>query len=122
MNAQGMIKRLHGKLYTITRAEGGQGSYDPTNGDYVPGTIETIEVLGSVQPLNYQEIVSIPEGDRTRERYRFYSYPALKNTDVPRLTIGDLVTVNGDAFQVESVAHWPNHGKAIIVRVNTNAN
>lgn len=123
MNVNAMIKRLGGKKYIVTRAlADSEGAYDQTNGTYVPGDTEQLEVLGSVQPMTSDEIVSIPEGDRTRERYRFYSAAPLKNIKTVKLQKGDLVLINDEQFEVEKVDHWPNHGKAIVVRVNTNEN
>lgn len=125
MNVSAMIKRLKGKKYTVTRAKEGSagvGSYSETDGKFVPGETETLQIMGSVQPLNIHELISIPEGDRTRERKRFYSFPPLKLLENARLTKGDRVDVDGEAFEVEGVDHWPAYSKAVIVKVNTNEN
>lgn len=123
MNVGAMIRKLGGKNYTVTRAvENATGSYDSANGTYIPANTEQLLVLGSVQPMTADELVSIPEGDRTRERYRFYSIKALKNAKVSKLQKGDRIDIDGELFEVEKVEHWLNHGKAIVVRVNTNAN
>lgn len=121
MNVNAMIKRLGGKKYPVTRMAS-DGSYSGTDGSYIPGATRTIQVLGSVQPATAEDLVSIPEGDRTRERFRFYSFQPLKNNDTEHLRKGDVVPYRGQNYQVESVKHWPNHSLAIIARVNTNAN
>lgn len=125
MNVNAMIKRLGGKLYSVTRPKTdvtGQGSYSSTDGTFVPGATEVLQILGSLQPMTAEELISIPEGDRARERFRFYSFSPLKNDSNALLKQHDAVDVNGVSYEVEKVEHWPNHGKAVIVRANTNEN
>lgn len=119
MNAA-MIKRLRGKKYNVTRMA--SGSYSATTGLFVPGSTTVIPILGSVQPLTYEDIISIPEGDRTTERYRFYSFAPVQTNQAPSLAHGDVISVSGIDYKVEKVAHWPNHSKAIIARVNSATN
>lgn len=121
MNVNGMLGRLKGRNFTVTRVSG-SGSYSPTDGSYTGGTTETLTVLGSLQPMTPDELVTIPEGDRSRERFKLYTASALRNIDPVRLAKGDTVDVDGVPYEVESVEHWPNHGKAVIVRVNTDEN
>jgi hypothetical protein len=121
MNVAAMIKRLGGKEYTVTRASA-DGSYDDSNGSFVPGATETLSVLGLVQPMTPDELVSIPEGDRTRERFRFYCATALKQIDTSTGRPADTVDLDGVPYDVDNVEHWPNHGKVIIVRKNTDGN
>lgn len=121
MNVTAMIKRLRGKSYTVTRSNA-NGAYSTADGTFIPGATTTLTIEGSVQPMTSQDLVSIPEGDRTRERFRFYSFPDLLNIDNSTLRKGDVVSVSGVDFQVENIWHWPNHSKSIIVKVNTDAN
>lgn len=120
MNVAGMLKR-HGKDYTVTKITA-DGSYSGTDGTFIPGSSATSTVRGSLQPATPDDLLSIPEGDRTKEAYRFYSVIPLQNADIAKLRKGDRVSVSSAPFEVKSVEHWPNHGKAVIVRVNTNAN
>lgn len=122
MNVTAMIRRLRGQKYKVTRANS-DGSYSATDGSFVAGVTITFDLMGSVQPLNGEDLISIPEGDRTTERFRFYSFAPLQTNDTARLRKGDVVDVNGVNYQVEGgLDHWPTHTKAIIARVNTNAN
>lgn len=124
MDVVGMIKRTKGALlYTITRTNG-TGSYDQTGarGVFVPGTTETLQIWGSKQPLGFKDIESIPEGDRTKESHRFYSFPDLRSNDTQRMAIGDTLPINESTFRVVSIAHWPNHSLAIVVKENTGDN
>lgn len=121
MNVNGMIKRLGGKTYTVTRANA-DGAYSTEDGTFVAGATVTVPVLGSVQPATPEDLVSVPDGDRTRERKRFYSQPALNTQDTAALRKGDVVDVDGQLFKVESVGHWANHGKSILVSVNSATN
>lgn len=122
MDAAGMIKRrLGSKLYTVTRA-GAAGSYSPTDGTFTDGTPTTVQVQGSLQPATVNDLISLPEGDRDRESFRFFSVPPLQNNNTPNLNRGDLINVSGVTYRVASVQHWQVYGRAIIVRENTNAN
>lgn len=113
-----MIGRLKGKKYTITRSNE-DGHINPANGVFVPGATTTLQIMGSVQPLTAQDLVSIPEGDRTKERVRFYSFPILLNNRTAQMRKGDDVSIDGAAFRVESVEHWPNYSKCILAKVNS---
>lgn len=120
MNVEAMIKRLKGKKYSVTRASG--AGYYGANGVYVQGSTTALQILGSVQPLDYETLISIPEGDRTTERFRFYSFYPLLNNQAELLAHGDVVSVSGVDYRVESVAHWPGYSKSVIVRVNNASN
>lgn len=119
MNIAGMIKRLGGKYYTVTRPNT-DGSYSEIDGVFQPGPTKTLSILGSLQPMSPEDLVSVPEGDRTTERFRFYSQVPLKNLDAPALRLGDMVDVDGVNYRVETVEHWQKFTKAVIVRNNTN--
>lgn len=120
-----MIKRMIGSAnYVVTRANA-DGAYDQTPGNggkFIPGASTTITINASIQPATPDDILTLPEGDRTKESFRFYSYPELKNIDVSRLREGDVVPYRAANYRVASVEHWPNYSKAIIVRVNTDDN
>lgn len=121
MNVESMIRRLRGKNYTVTRVNA-DGEISEVDGSFVPGETISLQILGSVQPIQARDLVTIPEGDRVRERFRFYSLHRLLNDRVSKLRKGDDIAINCEAFRVESVQHWPNYSMAIVVRVNTNAN
>lgn len=121
MNVAGMIRRLSGKNRTVTRVDA-DGAYSTEDGTFQPGDTITFPVMASVQPATPDDLVSIPEGDRDRERFRVYALCNLNNVIVSKLRKSDLIDIDGVSYQVESVEHWPNHSKSIVVRVNTDAN
>lgn len=121
MNVSALIKRLKGKNYTVTRVNA-NGTYSTEDGTFNPGSTTTLTIMGSVQPATAEDLLSIPEGDRTRTRYRFYSDPPLKIQDTAALRKGDLVELTDGSYEVESLKTWPTHTLAIIAKVNTDEN
>lgn len=73
--------------------------------------------FASKQPLAGHEIVRIPEGDRTRQRFKLYSADHLRVHDEATGAIADVVILPEGKFQVESVEPWTNFWKAIIVKI-----
>lgn len=109
------IKAMNGKNYTVKR-ESIAGSYNG-EGVWVPGGEGTVTVFASKQPLTGKEIVRIPEGDRTKQRFVLYSADLLKALDEVEGKKADVVTLEEGEFQVESVSPWTNFYKAIIVKI-----
>jgi hypothetical protein len=82
---------------------------------------DPITIIGSLQPLSGDEIVRIPEGDRTRERRKIYSLGLLKTEDESNEGKADLVIIDGLKWQVERVEAWPSFWKAFLVRLEEDA-
>lgn len=93
--------------YTVQRAAAG----DYVDGRYVPGDNDELTVEASVQPISGRELQRLEEGERERITHKAYSTAELMN--------GDVIEVDGDAFEVERVekvrAIIP-HFKAYLVR------
>nr|BFD67492.1 hypothetical protein HAGR004_25140 [Bdellovibrio sp. HAGR004] len=91
-------------------------------GVYQPSAIETVQVIGSLQPLSPKESLLLPENDRNRESYNLFTDVELSPASEDGLRVADLVEVNGKLFQVRSVEAWRNvdipYFKSLLLRVN----
>ncbi len=91
-------------------------------GVYQPSAIETVQVIGSLQPLSPKESLLLPENDRNRESYNLFTDVELSPASEDGLRVADLVEVNGELFQVRSVEAWRNvdipYFKSLLLRVN----
>lgn len=110
-----LIASMNGKNYNVTRRN--PGSY--VNGKWVEGSLITpLVAFASIQPMTGREMMRIPEGDRNRERKIAYSADLLKVAEPTAKTKADILNVDGQDFQVESVEPWTDYWKAVIVKVN----
>ena|ERR1051325_12214126 len=97
-----LISRFMTNTYVVTRR--GPGTY--VHGIYEPGTEETIEVLGSLQPLSPRELKLPEEGTRLKQYFKFYTDQPILPVNTKTLAGSDLVTVDGETFKVMSVESW----------------
>lgn len=73
-------------------------------------------IKGNAQPLNGNELLQLPEGDRQRQNMKLYTKTELK--------ANDLVTIDsGKAFEVQNDQNWTRqnrlqHYKLRIMRVD----
>lgn len=102
-----------------------QGSY--VNGSWVAGS--TVEVIREVniQPFKDEELLLLPEADRSREWYKLYcaeDFIADKPGDSG--TIADEFVWNGDRYKVMKVKRYQmqtlDHFRAMAARLETSAN
>lgn len=91
-------------------------------GVYQPSATETVEVVGSLQPLSPKEALLLPENERNRESFNLFTEVELFPASEDGLRVADLVVVNGEDFQVRSTEAWRNvdlpYFKSILQRVN----
>lgn len=95
----------------------GAGSY--VNGTWSPGTSGNVTVRASVQPLRPNELLHLPEGDRTRAGVKIYSDAELQTADEATGIAADEVTWDGEQWEVQKVSsHFLGlaHYKAIALR------
>jgi hypothetical protein len=102
---------------TVTRATAGEY----VDGDFQPGAPSALTIKAHVQPASGQEMLTFPEGERTREAIRLYVDQQLRAADEAAQLAADVVTYNGVAYQVQRVMPWPlgglPHWKAIAFRI-----
>jgi hypothetical protein len=97
-----LIGRFLTNEYTVKRM--GCGSY--VQGEFVPGTLETLQVMGSMQPLNPRELKMVEEGTRIRQYFKFYTDQPLMVASERSLANSDKISVNGDWYKAMSVEPW----------------
>lgn len=104
---------------TITRSAA--GSY--VDGRFVDGATEEISIVASIQQDRPRpdELLHLPESDRTREAVRIYTNTALRTANETNGTIADYLTWDGEQWEVVKVESWVLgivHYKAIALRVS----
>ena len=105
-------------LEDITLESATVGSRDG-NGDYTAGVpiISTIQAV--IQSLNSNELLTLPEGERTKKLIKIHTKEVLKTVDVASSTSADKVVYGGETYKVINVFDRLNNGgyiKAIAVR------
>lgn len=91
--------------YTVTRA-GGPGSY--VDGVFVPASTSSTSVLAMVAPLDGRELLRLPEGLRSKELKQVFTIAALRVSAAEERP--DVVSIDGDSWQVERVERWAELG------------
>ena len=103
--------------FTVRRASGAQ---TVVNHKIVTPAPTSIQIEMSVQQARPEELVNLPEGDRTREAKKLYSNPAMKTSSQQTLQQSDIVEIDGFDFRVAEVSNWKmgtlDHFKAIAVK------
>ena len=114
-----MIESFATGTYPVRRPIA-NGAY--VEGVYQPSATETIQVLGSLQPLSAKDSLLLPENERNRESFNLFTEVELAPASEDGLRQADVVEVNGEDFLVRSVERWRNvdlpYFKALIQRVN----
>lgn len=126
----GALSRL-GSTYTFRRFA--PGRY--VNGEWVNG-VEVIpqddqgnevafSMVASIQRLTAQEMLALPEGERSSERITIYTETKLEKGDEATKTKGDIVLYNGREYEVRKVENWmetpqPHYTAVAVLLENTN--
>lgn len=110
MNAAALINRF-GKAVTVKRFPAG----DFVDGTYTfdPDDIQDISVVMSIQPLNGQELLNLPEGQRTRTNVKGYCATLLRTSDQLARTKADLVVDGAKTYEVWRCSPWESSGNNI---------
>jgi hypothetical protein len=107
MNLSGVVTSLasHTAL-AVKRAVA--GAY--VNGRYVASAPAGLTVLASVQPLTGDDLLVLPEGERTTGAIEIFSVVELLPTQEALNKLGDLVTYLGKDYRVRNVQNWDPNG------------
>jgi predicted heme/steroid binding protein len=106
-----------------TQATGSVGKV----GGYVDGLWQTpaaadVEIEMSVQPLNGDEVVKLPEGDRSRQWMKGYTAQEMQVADEMTGRRGDFILYNGKVYEVMKSERWLqtdlNHYKVLLAEIN----
>jgi len=93
--------------------------YRDENGDWIDGTPIAKTIKAVVQPVNGDELQTVPEGERTNKLIKLHTTEVLKTTDEANAVSADTVIVDGETFRIITVSNWNKLGgfyKAIAVR------
>lgn len=114
MNLSGVVTSLASGTYTVKRrgptTVGSDGRADTA-------ASSTFSVTASVQPMSGRELQRLPEGLRVAERRNFFTTTALQVTAAP-----DVVSIDGEDWEVESVQAWGTLGAyflAVVAKVGS---
>lgn len=102
-----------------------QGSY--VDGDWVEGTSVTVPTEVNIQPLREDEILLLPEAERTKEWYKLYSADELRTAKEGVSGYGaDEFEWNGELYRIMKVRCYQmqtlDHFKAMAARINITPN
>lgn len=112
------------KKISLTVYRKTQGSW--VNGDWVEGTVTEVPVQVNIQPLKDNEILQMPEADRSRQWYKLYSGDVLL-TEIPGASgnAADEFDWQGYRFKIMSVRRYDmgtlDHFRALAARVEVSA-
>lgn len=82
----------------------GPGTY--VNGNYVPGCLEEINVLGSMQPTTARALKLPEEGNRLKQYFKFYTDCEIRVISERTLADSDRICINGDWFKTMELTPW----------------
>jgi len=89
------------------------------NGDYIAGVPITSTIQAVIQSLNSNELLTLPEGERTKKLIKIHTKSVLKTVDVVNSTSADKVVYSGETYKIINVFDRLVNGgyiKAIAVR------
>jgi hypothetical protein len=117
INAANLIANFS-EAVTITRKAAGTF----TNGVYVDGASSTIVAIGSIQPLNGREQLSLPSLQHGKEIMKMYTSTELFTVNEASNQKADLVNARGKIFEVQKVEPWEydfTFFKVLLVRLES---
>ena len=107
-------------LETVILDRSDPGGRD-SNGDWVDGVDHPPKnIIGVVQSLNSNELLILPEGDRTKETAKIHTKTLLRTSNEATSTKADKIEYQGSTWNVSGVNNRQTIGgyyKAILVRL-----
>ncbi|MGL5012988.1 MAG: hypothetical protein ACRC6V_01700 [Bacteroidales bacterium] len=112
------------KTIPVTLLRYTQGSY--VNGDWVEGTETQVEIKANIQPLRDEELLLMPESDRSREWYKLYSADEIRiDKQGANGYTADEFIYEGDRYKVMKVKVYRmgtlDHFRALAARMEISA-
>lgn len=95
------------KTYTVTRAATKLANPYDANGVLLPTTPTTLTIQAHIQPLTPNQIIQMPEGDRTQSWCKGYTDTLLRTAKegTPKYS-ADTFVWNGATYEVRKVDVW----------------
>jgi len=94
------------------------GSY--VSGEWVDGTVSEITIHASVQPMNANDLQSLPENRRAEGGFKLFSDERFQTVSEGERN-PDIVEIEGEDYEIASCDPWKNglieHHKSLAVRV-----
>jgi hypothetical protein len=79
------------------------------NGYAQSGGYNDTSVLMNIQPLNANDLLSLPEGERTVKRIKAVSSTIFQAANQENSTPGDILFYNGEWYECKSAIIWQEH-------------
>ena len=92
------LKLTHRKTFNVERYQ--PGSYD-SRGDWIPGSLSTIQVKGNEQPLPGYELQHLPDSFRSKDVRKFFSLTFLNSVEEASGQEPDKIIIDGVKFEVQ---------------------
>lgn len=107
MNFKKLINSFKFGDVSITRYAIGSWS----NGQYTAGTTSEVVITAAIFPsLGEQsesnQLLRLPEGQRTRDTIRVFTYDPIYTTSAPNGRKADLVPYQGDNYEIKNLKIW----------------
>jgi len=84
-----------------------------SNGNWVDGTITTIDIQAVVQSLTADERLSLSEAVRTKETVKFHTTTLLKTADEEEQEDADIIVYQGSEWLISSIFNRLTNGNYI---------
>ena len=117
MKLSRIFAHLGSRRYIVTRFAPGDYGGAVENGRFRPGPSDTFKVRAMIQPMTGEQLLRLPEGERTRERIVIFTAEQLRTTRQSEVAMADRVAYRGEQFEVESVEAWAGYYRCIGAKV-----
>ncbi len=90
------------------------GRYDD-KGVWLPGSVSTFDIIASVQHLDTDDLLRLPENQRSKEMIKIFTDVEIFTTSVQSQTTSDIVIIDGYRYEVSKTHDFKQH-KALTIR------
>lgn len=93
------------------------GSY--VSGRWVETSAATFQIKACIQPAGAEELLRLPEGQRTRKVISIWTETELRTATYPAGARADRITYGGESYEVQAVELWEEGGyyRALAARI-----
>lgn len=89
-------------------------------GVFVPGATASSTIKASVQPLDQDEVASLPEGERRKDWLKLYTRTKIEPANQYTSEAGDRVIIDGVTYEAREAPRWRKvcpHYRVFVVRI-----
>jgi len=95
-----------------------------SNGLYTKGATTEISIEGSVQPVNGEDLLNLPEAQRSKGVLKIFTDVKLYTVSTKNNFMADILEYKGDKYEVQEVKDYSDyffsHYRAILTKVEDN--